>query len=312
VPTADNKSTKCNMQKTSKPFPLLWHPHQKLWNWALVRRLRRIAPTPFIHKLMCFAVVILDTQLLFFRALTTRLTSLGFPAVFRRAQVPDDISILYLDVGTHRDAFELDLVVNAVLPRVCSSFDAYGFEANHESFEHAARKFAMRQDVTMINKALVRTVPSGGKIKLFKDMANGLGDSLYREGSEYQEVECERLSEFLVESDLLQTNRIVLLRMNIEGAEYDVLRDLVESGLHKCVDGYFGMWDDVSKIDIDRDNEFRAFLMSNGIDSFTFNGRDMSHASRRVCIVYHLHTRIMEGFRRVRSRRGLTGVHLGS
>jgi FkbM family methyltransferase len=287
------------MEKTSKPFPLLWHPHQKLWNWALVRRLRRIAPTPLIHKLMCFTVVILDTQLLFLRAMATRLTALGLPALVRRVQVPDDVSVLYLDVGTHREAFELELVVNVVLPRVCSSFEAYGFEANHESFEHASRKFAMRQDVTMINKALVSTVPSDGKIKLFKDSASGLGDSIYREGSEYEEVECKRLSEFLVESDLLQSNRIVLLRMNIEGAEYDVLRDLVESGLHKCVDGYFGMWDDVSKIDIERDKEFRAFLMSNGIDSFTFNGRDMSHAFRRVCIVYQLHTRIMQGLHRL-------------
>ena len=63
--------------------------------------------------------------------------------------------------------------------------------------------------------------------------------------------------------------------MNIEGAEFDVLQDLVESGLAAHIDGYYGIWDDVSKISVKRDAEFREFLSRNGIRSMTFNGRDV-------------------------------------
>ena len=36
--------------------------------------------------------------------------------------------------------------------------------------------------------------------------------------------------------------------------------DLVNSGLAGYIDGYYGMWDDISKIDKQRDDAFRAFL----------------------------------------------------
>ena len=82
--------------------------------------------------------------------------------------------------------------------------------------------------------------------------------------------------------------------MNIEGAEYDVIKDLVHSGLSERMDGFFGMWDDLSKIDIERDDDFRAFLLRNRIQTFPFNGRDLEHAFRKKCILYHVHTCILK------------------
>ena len=191
------------------------------------------------------------------------------------------------------------LVVDEILPPICNNFEAYGFEANQESFEQVAKKFTDRNNVQLAHKALVHNPPSNGKIKLYKDMESGLGDSIYRHTTQYEEVECIRLSDFLIENRLIEDNRIVILRMNIEGAEYDVIQDLVDNELNNCVDGYFGMWDDVSKIDIKRDAEFRSFLGKHQIHPFTFNGRDLHWSFRRKCIVYHMHTRIMQGLRKL-------------
>jgi hypothetical protein len=91
--------------------------------------------------------------------------------------------------------------------------------------------------------------------------------------------------------------------MNIEGAEVDVISDLVESGLAKYIDGYFGMWDDMSKIDQTRDDEFRGFLTKNHIRPFTFNGRDFeAPAFRMKAIRYDVVTAIRIGAKRIQAR----------
>ncbi len=111
-----------------------------------------------------------------------------------------------------------------------------------------------------------------------------------------------RLSDWLREKNISLEDRICLLRMNIEGAEFDVLQDLVESGLATNVDGYYGMWDDVSKINVKRDVEFREFLSRNGIRSMTFNGRDVRWRFRMKCIEYDMNTSVMVGSRRLERR----------
>ena len=87
--------------------------------------------------------------------------------------------------------------------------------------------------------------------------------------------------------------------MNIEGAEYDVIEDLVESQLARYISGYYGMWDDVSKIDMQRDDRFRAFLAKNQIHPFTFNGRDIPWAVRMSCIEYDINTSVLTGMRKL-------------
>jgi len=282
-------------------MPLSWiicHPHQGLWNWALVKGLRIVMPLEPIFRIMNHAIIFMDTCILFLRVLAARISSLGFSYILQHARVPGNISILYLDLGTHREGLELLLVIDELLPPACKDFAAYGFEANRDSFEQVAKKFAGRNNVQILHKALVHNIPTNGMVRLYKDMGSGLGDSIYRHTSESEEVECQRLSDFLKENQLIKDNCIVLLRMNIEGAEYDVIQDLVENELDTRIDGYFGMWDDLSKIDIGRDAEFRAFLEMHQIRPITFNGRDLPWPLRRKCIGYHMHTQLMHGLRK--------------
>jgi len=73
----------------------------------------------------------------------------------------------------------------------------------------------------------------------------------------------------------------VILRMNIEGAEQFVIQDLIDAGLHRSIDGYYGMWDDLSKVDPSAAKTFRRLLRDNGISTITFNDRDLETSARR-------------------------------
>jgi len=87
--------------------------------------------------------------------------------------------------------------------------------------------------------------------------------------------------------------------MNIEGAEPDVVADLVDSGIAAHIDGFFGMWDDLSKIDREADAGFRSLLARQGIEPFTFNGRDLAVPLMTRIIEYHLRTCVRRGLRRI-------------
>ncbi len=63
------------------------------------------------------------------------------------------------------------------------------------------------------------------------------------------EVPALRLSRFISQNEAISPDAIVTLRMNIEGAETFVIEDLRDAGLIGRIDGFYGMWDDLYKID---------------------------------------------------------------
>ena len=291
------------MKKEGPPLSwIFWHPHQGLWNWALVGSIQKHSPISLISKALRFAVVSIDTLILSLHALRLRVSTAGIGSIFKRASVPQNCSILYLDLGTHKEGQELGLAVTNFLPPIADEVEAYGFEANGDSYELVSAKYSDNKNIEIIHKALVHAMPAEGTIKLYKDVGDGLGDSIYRETSEFEEVGCLRLSDFLEEQEIGTKNQIVLLRMNIEGAELDVIEDLLEQNLHRKIDGYFGMWDDVAKVDVARDSAFRSLMAKNGISPFTFNGRDLRWSLRRKCIEYQINTCVLAGLNRINAK----------
>ena len=284
----------------TRPFStILWHPHQRLWNWDLVRAIRKTVPLSSLRSLIVRTIILLDTLLLFLSAVARRASLLGLSTIFSKTRVPHGISILYFDFGTHKEAEELTWMVNKVLPRLTRKFHVYGFEASKESFEQARKKLAHLKTVNLFHKALCNLDAPDSRIKLYKDMRRGLGDSLYRRSDSYEEVEAVRFSDWLREHNIALENIICLLRMNIEGAEYDVLKDLVARDLASRIDGFYGMWDDLSKIDKARDREFLTFLAAHNIHPFTFNGRDLEWRLRLRCIEYDINTSVRLGLRKL-------------
>ena len=99
----------------------------------------------------------------------------------------------------------------------------------------------------------------------------------------------------------------VIVRMNIEGAELAVIEDLVAAGLDGRIDGWYGLWDDVGRIDARVEARFARLLDERDISPLTFNGRDVGYALRRLAIRIDLATSIRHG--ELRGPRPIAGGH---
>ena len=274
----------------------VWHPYKGLWNKAVINAATR--PTKTLNHLVVASVVALDTAVLFLRAVVRRAALAGWRSVTRPTRVPAGTRVVYLDVGTHRAGAELRWMAERVLPACTSSFEAWGFEPSERSFTAASAAMAHIDEVSMVRAALVHEVPAAGTVRLHTSR-HSLRDSIHRVGDAYEDVTAYRLSGWLDEQGIDLDATVCILRMNIEGAEYDVLRDLVETGLAGRIDGYYGMWDDLLKFDRKRDREFRRFLRRHDIVSLAFNGRDMDWGMRKRLIRYDVHTSLLAGMRRL-------------
>jgi hypothetical protein len=269
---------------------LLWHPHQGLWNWRLVGRVRRLPLGGSLERL----IIVTDSLLLAGRALARRYR---LPPA-RRARPVGRPTVLYVDCGMHRDARQLVCMLDWFGPS--TDLHVLGIEASSEHFDIVA-EVLRAQAVELRQLALVGPDHAGASIRLYKSGGRGKGDSLFSErGRAWEEVPALRLSTLLAAAGPSPQTSVLLLRMNIEGAEVFVIEDLVDAGLDTAVDGYYGMWDDLSKIDRQADASFRSLIRSRGIRTFTFNDRDLDHPARRWAIRFDVETSIRCGWARKR------------
>lgn len=104
---------------------------------------------------------------------------------------------------------------------IASQFDSKLtiFEPIQEFAKVLEHKFSSSKKIRIIPKAVAR---HDGTIELFKNLDS---PGLYAQG-ESNTVECVSLSKYLLESD----TTVDLLEMNIEGAEFDVLPGVIETG----------------------------------------------------------------------------------
>ena len=208
-------------------------------------------------------------------------------------------SVVYLDLGLHRSATQVQ--------RMSSWFAGlrnlaiYGFEANPEYHADAEALFKKDGRVKIIHAAVVGpdhvgetiTLNVGGKLE-------GLGDSLFKKHDRHTstiEVPAVRLSDFIRREGIDKSDAAVIIRMNIEGAELYVLRDLVDAALASRIDGWYGLWNDCGKIDRALGQELDALKVSAGIENVSFNDRDSNDKYVRLkeaLIRYDIQTMIGE------------------
>jgi len=277
------------MNSKIKDEPLhwsFWHPHQKLWNWQLIATIKRLGFFSPLTRLIIKSIVELDTFLLSIRILLVNKN-------LNKSGYSPNKSINYFDLGTHKKAEELNWVVEEVLSKLPNPYKIFAFEANPDSYNIAINNCNQIDELKLYNLALVNKIPKSGQIKLFT-CNNGLGDSIYRtELDSFMEVEAKRLSDVIKNENVKLDESINIIRMNIEGCEFDVIENLIDNDLIKYFDGFYGMWDDVSKIDIERDRRFRKVLKEANVYPFPFNGRDMKHKRRKSLINKSLRNSIM-------------------
>jgi hypothetical protein len=257
----------------------LWHPHQKLWNLRLEAVACRVGRRVGRPRLLVDPLIFVDSVLLLARVVLRRVRRFGLRAMVQLTP-PTDRRVLYIDCGVHKHGEQVRCMANWFASRC--DLQLLGFEASEEHHRDARRNLADLERLDLRQVALVGPDATDDHVRLYKGDGVGKADSLFSAGPRYELVPADRLSHVLQRDYATWlVDAPVLLRMNIEGSEYDVIDDLVRTGISARIDGYFGMWDDVSKLDPAKDREFRRMLKCAGITTATFNDRDLAHPIRR-------------------------------
>jgi hypothetical protein len=227
----------------------------------------------------------------------------------RRARYPrpnGTVALLHLDCGVYKTGEQIRLVHRWFADR--GELALMGFEASSENFDDAVAALADLPEVGLMHVALVGPEHTGDQVALYRSGTNGAADSLFPErGSDCEMVPARRLSQILAEAGRRLDETAVVLRMNIEGAEQFVIEDLIAAGLHHSIDGYYGMWDDLSKIDRAADDRFRRRLREVGITTLTFNDRDTGRRLRQWAIRTDIETSRRAGAARVHRTAAAAG-----
>ena len=160
---------------------------------------------------------------------------------------------IFIDCGAHLGE-SVEFFLKKFDP--ASSFQIHSFECNPRSIEAFKRRHHANHKVKLHEKA--GWVNDGG-IEFYLGLSDGC--SVIKEkvtGNLDKEnpirVESISLSRFIKENFLPEDN--IVLKIDIEGAEYAVLNDLCDTGAIKYVKSLFGEWHyhkiGMSKVDHDR------------------------------------------------------------
>ena len=222
--------------------------------------------------------------------------------------------VVYLDAGLHQTAEQIALMLKWF--GQTADLQIHGLEAHPDYARECQRLFAGDPRVQIHNFALVGPDHRGSTDALHLDGQKGLGNSLFAaRGGDAISVPAIRLSDFLRINQIVCPGDIVLLRMNIEGAEMQVIEDLATAGMIGQIDGFYGMWDDLYKIDPALDEKFRALMRREGVRTFTFNDRDagrMAPPERIGIIRYDIETSLYRGDKRKSRVAQRSGTRLGT
>lgn len=262
----------------NKPISwVFWHPYQGLWNMYLVTLVNRLFFKSAIAKFIIKQIIKLDTWI-HWRIFNANRRK-------RRHEYSPELPINYFDLGTHSKAKEMIWTYESFLSDLPNPFNIYAFEANPASYEKAKKNAEHIPNLHFYNVAVVNQMPASGTIQLFMSENEGYGDSIYREGKGQSiEVVANQLSTIIKKEGINLKDSINIVRMNIEGAEHDVIHDLLDNDLAQYIDGFYGAWDDVLKIDIEKGIRFKKLLNEKNIIPYPFNGPDMKIPIRKQYI----------------------------
>jgi len=159
------------------------------------------------------------------------------------------MKVNYFDLGLYKGV-ELGWMVNEIFPNLdIQDYNAYGFEANPQLCENVCSQFKGKDKVKIYNYAINK---ENKPLKLY------LGDSLecssiYDTNKNINrdqsfDVSGVKFSSWLKENVEEFENSFNIIRVNIEGAEWDLMNDLDENNLIGCFNIYCGSFNDVKKV----------------------------------------------------------------
>ena len=166
---------------------------------------------------------------------------------------------------------ELHWMVNHYFPSLgVDDYSAYGFEASYPYWNNLNQFFSVNDNVSIIHGAI--SEKHGEDVRLYHS-PNTVGHSIFSTKNDvllddYENIRGIVFSEWLRENKINLNNSLNVLKANIEGAEYFLYKDIVESGLRDHFSIFLGTGHDINKVKELKDSvaEFEDLLTDNNIE----------------------------------------------
>lgn len=146
---------------------------------------------------------------------------------------------IFIDCGAH-----LGESVDFFLKRFsqADSFQIHSFECNPSSIEHFKKRHNLKANVKLYEKAVWVNEEGLDFYLGLSDGCSAIKEKITGNLDKQNPIRVESisLSKFIKENFLSVDN--IILKMDIEGAEYAVLNDLCDTGAIKYVKSLFGEW----------------------------------------------------------------------
>jgi FkbM family methyltransferase len=152
------------------------------------------------------------------------------------------------------------------------NYKCYGFEASKQFADINEDMYRRNDDVTIIQKAISDT--HNGTTKLYymnpEIQPGQVGMSIFESkidaSEDYEEVETIKFSEWLTENVPTYQEDFNILKVNIEGAEYHLFKDMVDNDILKYFPTIIGAGHDVEKVSELDSNEYWKLIKDNNIN----------------------------------------------
>ena len=184
------------------------------------------------------------------------------------------MKVNYFDFGLCSGE-EIHWMVNYYFPQLgIEEYSAYGFEASRQYYKNIKTLFESNQKVTIVHKALSET--HGDTVNLYH-APNTVGHSVFKTKDniiedDYEQVESIVFSEWIKENDIVLDGCLNILKVNIEGAEWYLFNDLVNTGLIDNFSIFLGTGHDIEKVGElkERAQEYYDLLDSHNVEILRF------------------------------------------
>lgn len=161
-------------------------------------------------------------------------------------------------------------------------FNIYGIEAEENSFNHCKKKYNKLDNIKLFKYAISSSNEEHIKIYLQdNDKEIKQGNSIYATKTNvlknnYQLVKSIKFSNFLNENNIDLNDSINIIRINIEGAEWDFFNDLFESNIINKFNIFLGagqqdIWKVKELVDKNIDKIFDDLLKQNNIKVYRYS-----------------------------------------
>jgi FkbM family methyltransferase len=157
------------------------------------------------------------------------------------------MKIRYFDLGLHKGIELYDM--QKFLPTVTDDYEIYGFEAAPSHYNSYCKKFS-NKNTKIYNVAVTDKHNSTTKLYF---APNQVGHTIHSTknnviDNKFWSVPTIKFSEWLKDNNINLKDSFNIVKINIEGAEWEFFNDIVDSNVNKNIHIYCGAEHDVQKI----------------------------------------------------------------